>query len=266
MTALAVTSTLQDAYEASSSPQIIVDSTGSALTIRDNATPIGEVFSVQDSAGDSIFSVQSDGDIGIGTDSPASKLDIHTGSLSSGITIRGTTLGVHIGDIFVGAFGNLVLSSLNSLGSLPFIEVSPKNSQFGFVIREGAGLGTQYSNLYVTPAFASFPASLSITVQAAQGFNALVVTSLNKVSVGSLNVAATAKFYVKQGSTSAAIPVVDLEQLDIDDTFINYIGTSASDGSRSISSDTTEDSAKFGAFRVEINGVTKWVRVYDNES
>lgn len=65
---------------------------------------------------------------------------------------------------------------------------------------------------------------------------------------------------------AAAAPVLDLTQNDIDDTFINYIGTSAADGSRSISSDVTEDAAKFGAFRVEINGVTKWVRVYDDES
>jgi len=74
------------------------------------------------------------------------------------------------------------------------------------------------------------------------------------------------QYHIKQAGVSAAIPVQVLEQDDIDDTFINYIGTSASDGTRSISSDTTEDSAKFGAFRVEINGVTKWVRVYDDHS
>ena len=77
---------------------------------------------------------------------------------------------------------------------------------------------------------------------------------------------AAGHLHVDQLSSSAAIPVLVLDQGDIDDTFINYIGTSAADGSRSISSDTTEDGAKFGAVRVEINGVTKWVRVYDDES
>lgn len=86
------------------------------------------------------------------------------------------------------------------------------------------------------------------------------------VRIGSSGANPVAQLDVTQDGSTSAIPVLALDQTDIDDSFINYIGTSASDGSRSISSDTTEDSAKFGAFRVEINGVTKWVRVYDNES
>ncbi len=66
--------------------------------------------------------------------------------------------------------------------------------------------------------------------------------------------------------SAAANPAIKIDQQDIDDSFIDFVGTSAADGSRSISSDTTEDSAKFGAIRVEINGVTKWIRVYDDES
>ena len=77
---------------------------------------------------------------------------------------------------------------------------------------------------------------------------------------------AAAQLDIHQPSATGAQPVVKLEQADIDDTFINFVGTSAADGTRSISSDTTEDSAKFGAYRVEINGVTKWVRIYDDES
>ena len=76
----------------------------------------------------------------------------------------------------------------------------------------------------------------------------------------------TGKLHIDQASTSGAVPVLRLDQGDIDDTFVDFIGTSAADGTRSISSDTTEDSAKFGAIRVEINGVTKWIRVYDDES
>jgi len=75
-----------------------------------------------------------------------------------------------------------------------------------------------------------------------------------------------AKVHIDQASAAGAKPVLALDQGDIDDTFINFIGTSAADGSRSISSDTTEDAAKFGAYRVEINGVLKWVRIYDDES
>ncbi len=75
-----------------------------------------------------------------------------------------------------------------------------------------------------------------------------------------------AKHHIDQSSSSGAIPVLILDQGDIDDSFVDFIGTSAADGTRSISSDTTEDSAKFGAIRIEINGVTKWIRVYDDES
>jgi hypothetical protein len=78
--------------------------------------------------------------------------------------------------------------------------------------------------------------------------------------------APAAKLEVNQVSASAAIPVLQLTQADPDDSFTNYSGTSAGDGSASISSDTTEDSAKFGAIRIEINGATKWIRVYDDES
>lgn len=76
----------------------------------------------------------------------------------------------------------------------------------------------------------------------------------------------TAKLHVDQSDSSGAMPVLRLDQGDIDDSFIDYIGTSAADGTRSISSDTTEDSTKFGAIRIEINGVTKWIRIYDDES
>jgi len=76
----------------------------------------------------------------------------------------------------------------------------------------------------------------------------------------------TAKFHIDQSSATGAKPVLRLDQGDIDDSFIDFIGTSAADGSRSISTDTTENSAKFGAIRIEINGVTKWIRIYDDES
>ena len=92
----------------------------------------------------------------------------------------------------------------------------------------------------------------------------LVIKRTGPVGIGTAT--PTGKLHIDQASTSGAIPVLRLDQGDIDDTFIDFIGTSAADGTRSISSDTTEDSAKFGAIRVEINGTTKWLRVYDSES
>ena len=78
--------------------------------------------------------------------------------------------------------------------------------------------------------------------------------------------APTAKLHIDQTSASGAMPVLKLDQGDVDDSFIDFVGTSAVDGTRSISSSTGELGACFGKFRVEINGVTKWVRIYDDES
>lgn len=90
------------------------------------------------------------------------------------------------------------------------------------------------------------------------------IWNLQAVGFGSLDLTGDVK--ITQGITSAGVPVLNLEQLDINDTFVNYIGTSAADGSRSISSDISEDAAKAGAFRVEINGAIRWIRFYDNHS
>lgn len=83
-----------------------------------------------------------------------------------------------------------------------------------------------------------------------------------------INVSASfgATLDVDQDSSTGAKPVLRLNQADIDDSFINFSGTTAADGTRSISTDTTEDSTKYGAIRIEINGTTKWIRIYDNES
>lgn len=208
------------------------------------------------------------GDVTLGSaTAPATRLDVYTGSSTLGIRLRGTTPTTQIGDIYLNSNSSMVLTTRNATsGGFQFIEVAPKSTQFGLIIRDCSGVGTAYANLFMFRSFFTNPAYLSLTVNSGNDFNALVVTGGDRVGVGNLPLATAGKFKVRQASTTAAIPVAELEQLDIDDTFINFIGTSAADGSRSISSDTTEDSAKFGAVRVEINGVTKWIRIYDDES
>jgi hypothetical protein len=76
--------------------------------------------------------------------------------------------------------------------------------------------------------------------------------------------APAAKLEVDQNSGTGAIPVLDLDQGDADQPFVNFVGTSASDDSSSISSSTAEASDKFGAVMVKINGTAKWIRIYDD--
>ena len=67
---------------------------------------------------------------------------------------------------------------------------------------------------------------------------------------------------VKQEGTTSNIPVARLEQLDTDESFINFVGTSGAASANSISSSTASAAAKTGAIRIKINGVDAWIRVY----
>lgn len=71
-----------------------------------------------------------------------------------------------------------------------------------------------------------------------------------------------AKLHVTQSSTTGAIPVLELDQDDTDQPFIEFDGTTVADGSASLSTDTGETAAKTFAIRVTVNGATGWVRAY----
>lgn len=68
--------------------------------------------------------------------------------------------------------------------------------------------------------------------------------------------------HVKQNSTTANIPVVTIEQLDTDESLVNFVGTSGAASANSISSSTASAAAKTGAIKVKINGVEAWIRLY----
>jgi hypothetical protein len=76
--------------------------------------------------------------------------------------------------------------------------------------------------------------------------------------------APSSPLHVDQSDAAGAVPVVVLDQGDIDDSFINFVGTSAADGTRSLSSSTATAGGKAGAIRIEINGTTRWLRFYDS--
>jgi hypothetical protein len=100
------------------------------------------------------------------------------------------------------------------------------------------------------------------------GYNtAAVAQSILKIKggsryVGITNTTPVAPLDVKQDSTTANIPVVRLEQLDTDESFINFVGTLGAASANSLSSSTASAAAKTGAIRIKINGVDAWIRVY----
>ena len=69
------------------------------------------------------------------------------------------------------------------------------------------------------------------------------------------------KLEVDQYSTSAAIPVLTLDQGDADQEFINFQGTTASDQTASLTTDTSVGSLT-GHIRVAVNGTDYWIPYY----
>ena len=68
------------------------------------------------------------------------------------------------------------------------------------------------------------------------------------------------KLHVK-GSAGTGVSVIKLEQLDTDEPFIRFEGTTASDQTKSLSTDTSVGSLT-GHIRVSINGTDFWIPYY----
>jgi hypothetical protein len=86
-------------------------------------------------------------------------------------------------------------------------------------------------------------------------------------SDGSLGIATdapTAPLHVDQAAAAGAKPVARLDQGDGDESFIDFVGTSAADSTASLSSSAATAGTKNGAIRVEVNGVHVWIRTYDS--
>ena len=92
----------------------------------------------------------------------------------------------------------------------------------------------------------------------------LIITDGSTDRVGMGIATPNAKLHARQASASGAQPVLELEQLDQDYAFTNFVGTSASDASKSLSSSTATSANKVGAIRIRINGTERWIRFYDN--
>jgi hypothetical protein len=81
-------------------------------------------------------------------------------------------------------------------------------------------------------------------------------------NIGCHTVNPVAPLHVYQNS-SGGEPVLELEQDDIDQPFVDYDGTVGANSTNSISSFTTGNSVN-GHIQIFVNGVKKWLRYYDN--
>jgi hypothetical protein len=69
------------------------------------------------------------------------------------------------------------------------------------------------------------------------------------------------KLEIDQSSTTGAIPVLELDQADVDQPFIKFDGDSASDTSKNITTDTSIGDLT-GYVRVNVEGTDRWLAFY----
>ena len=188
--------------------------------------------------------------VGIGTNAPGYLLEL--------ADTTGPSFALHRSDDSIG--------NGDSLGTIYFTgaggEDAVTDERVGAMIRaEGAHTWTSHDENKST--------ELQFFTQANNDSDALAAPRMTIDYAGFVGIgiaAPTATLHVDQSTPGGAAPVLRLDQGDEDETFIDFIGTSAVDGAANISSDTTTESAKFGAIRIEINGVHKWIRIYDDHS
>lgn len=111
----------------------------------------------------------------------------------------------------------------------------------------GSNAGSNFRILARSDAGASIATSISIT------------RSTGRVAMGTT--ADLGQLTVDQGSSTAAVPVLSLDQADISEGFIDYIGTSAASAAGPISTWTNATIAGF--VRCEINGAAYWMPYYN---
>ena len=99
----------------------------------------------------------------------------------------------------------------------------------------------------------------SLSLLACFLFTTLCLNSQN-VGVGT-NTPADASVEINQANSSGAIACLSLDQDDTDQEFIKFDGTTASDQSASLTTDTSVGSLT-GHIRVNINGTDFWIPYY----
>lgn len=128
---------------------------------------------------------------------------------------------------------------------------------------EGIFIGTDQSEVYGT----GVKAYLANYSNGAFAFMTAAVPQWTITLGGNIGIGiitgVAAKTHIDQWSTTAAIPVLLLDQADISEGFINFVGTSAASAAGPISTWTAGNSIQ-GFVRVEINGTGYWMPYYDD--
>ena len=141
--------TLQSTYNNSTDPEIVLDATRGALTIRDNASPLGaNLLEVQNNSGSATYlAVTSNGIAVTGTATVSSNVNASTGSLQTGGTTRidNAGNGVNLGSLSLsgsisGATSISSSGNINSVAGVIQTNGTTRISNAGDLINIGAVL------------------------------------------------------------------------------------------------------------------------------
>jgi len=193
----------------------VQSSTASGTFYASPATSSVRIYNTKD-----IVSFETSGRVGVGTSTPDYMLDVYGSTVDTGLRVRAGTAGTEAASLY--------LSS---------------NLTRGWILTAGAYVAG--TNSY----------DLTITQNGYQGNLALMDGSqVGKVGIGLALTNIAAKLHVDQSSTTAAIPVLILDQADESEGTINFIASAR--GVISGATDSTE------SVRVELNGTVYRLALY----
>lgn len=175
------------------------------------------------------------GNVGIGTATPATQLEIaHATS---------PTFSLHREDSAV--------AGGEPLGEIRFTGADPSGTNTGCQIQAVAADGWDTDDYPSELQFYTSPSSGTVTKR----------VTINKNGYVGINEATVDNTLHVTGASGSGISVAKFEQLDDDEPFIRFEGTTASDQTKSLSTDTTVG-ALTGHVRVSINGTDFWMPYY----
>jgi len=250
------------------SNQLLRVSAGSALTHGVNLDQVNAILSGHTDSGDFI---KADGSIPFTGDQSMGDQILLGSTAAGGDLYLRTTSHATKGSIFMGINSGVIFDETsNSLGigtASPSNQLHILSDGDNTVLRlEGTGsFGSLARLLFGDPDFVFIEEEVDDFLRL-HGANGIRLSG-GDVGVGGVGQgAAAARMHINQDGTASNIPVLELDQDDVDVEFIEFDGASASDGSRSLSSDTGAAGAVGGKIRVTINGTTKWIRFYDDHT
>jgi hypothetical protein len=249
-------------------PTILIDQAGSnpvTIGIDKSSSSVFRIAPVAALTGSLGISMQPDGDIGIGTAAPQDMFHISTTGAadafrvddSSGRTYFNTSSGVDTMNAVGGAWfktsGGATIARFKSDGKLGVGTSSAQRQFHAYHATDNAVMRVESGDANVSLEFLD---SNTTTIPIIRG-------STNDIELWSggakrLGVESGGRIYMRQASTTSGAPVIELDQSDESEEFIEFDGTEAATTTTSLSTLTTSGAVQ-GHIQITINGTKRWL-------